>query len=130
MSSITETSPSDWLVSYPGNFLVESYTSVKKQLVYSTTSADRQNFLNKNHIYIYIYIYIFSIIYPRCIKEVFSDATVFIADFGLFLHHINSDRNTSMTLEEPSCLLDYDVLRSCLYHSKKNFYNAGLRPFL
>ena len=32
-----------------------------------------------------------SIIHPRCIKEVFSDATVFIADFGLFLHHIGSD---------------------------------------
>ena len=67
---------------------------------------------------IYIYIYI-SIIHSRCIKEVFSDATVFIADFGLFLHHIGSDRNLGMTLEEPSRLLDRDVLRSCLYQSKK-----------
>ena len=41
---------------------------------------------------IYIYIYI-SIIYSRCTKDVFSDGTVFIADFGLFLHHIGSDRN-------------------------------------
>ena len=38
-----------------------------------------------------------SIIHLRCIKEVFSDATVFIADFGLFLHHIGSDSNPGMT---------------------------------
>ena len=42
-------------------------------------------------------------------KEVFSDATVFIADFGLFLHHIGSDSNSGMTLEEPSRLSDRDV---------------------
>ena len=69
-------------------------------------------------IYIYIYIYI-SIIHPRCIKKVYSDATVFIADFGLFLHHIRSDSNPGMTLEEPSRLRDRDVLRSCLYQSKE-----------
>ena len=65
-----------------------------------------------------------SIIHPRCIKDVFSDATVFIADFKLFLHHIGSDRNSGMTLEEPSCLRDRDVLRSCLYQSKEKL-NKG-----
>ena len=60
-----------------------------------------------------------SIIHPRCIKEVFSDATFFIADFGLFLHHIGSDSNPGMTLEEPSRLRDRDVLGSCLYESKE-----------
>ena len=69
-----------------------------------------------------LWCYFFSIIHPRCIKEAFSDATVFIADFGLFLHHIGSDRNPGMILEEPSRLLDHDVLRSCLYQSKKNFF--------
>ena len=49
--------------------------------------------------------------------------------FRVFLHHIGSDRNPGMTLEEPSCLLDHDVLRSCLYPSKK-INKAGLRPFL
>ena len=62
-------------------------------------------------------LYYFSIIHPRCIKEVFSDATVFIADFGLFLHHIGSNSNPGMTLEEPSRHHDRDVLRSCLYQS-------------
>ena len=62
-----------------------------------------------------------SIIHPRCLKEVFSDATVFIADFGLFLHHIGSDSNPGMTLEEPSRLRDRDVLLSCLYQSKEKF---------
>ena len=62
-----------------------------------------------------------SIIHPRCIKEVFSDATVFIAYFGLFLRHIGSDSNPGMTLEEPSRLRDRDVLRSCLYQSKEKF---------
>ena len=42
---------------------------------------------------------------------------VFIADFGLFLHHISSDSNPGLTLKEPSRLRDRDVLRSCLYHS-------------
>ena len=36
-----------------------------------------------------------------------------------FLHHIGSDRNPGMTLEEPSRLLDRDVLRSCLYQSNQ-----------
>ena len=65
-----------------------------------------------------------SIIHPRCIKEVFSDATVFIADFGLFLHHIGSDSNPGMNLEEPSCLGDRGVLRLCLYQSKENSNNG------
>ena len=78
----------------------------------------------------FVFFFSFSIIHPRCIKEVFSDATVFITDFGLFLHHIGSDRNPGMTLEKPSRLLDRDVLRSCLYQSKENFYNARLRLFL
>ena len=84
------------------------------------------------YIYIYIHIYIYiSIIHLRCIKEVFSDATVFIADFGLFLHHIVSDSNPGMTLKEPSCPRDRDVLRSCLYESKEHFFiKAGLRPSL
>ena len=45
--------------------------------------------------------------------------TVNIADFGLFLHHIGSDSNPGMTLEEPSRLCDHDVLHSCLYQSKE-----------
>ena len=49
---------------------------------------------------------------------------VFIADFGLFLHHIGSDSNPDMTLKEPSRLRDRDVLRSCLYQSKEK----TLRP--
>ena len=67
----------------------------------------------------------FSIIHLRCIKEVFSDATVFIADFGLFLHHIGSDSNLGMTLEEPNRLRDRDVLRSCLHQSKEFFFYKG-----
>ena len=63
----------------------------------------------------------FSIIHLRCIKEVFSDVTVFIADFELFLHHLGSDSNPGMTLEEPSRLRDRDMLRSCLYQSEENF---------
>ena len=39
--------------------------------------------------------------------------------FQGFLHNIGSDSNPGMTLEEPSHLLDHDVLRSCLYQSKK-----------
>ena len=55
--------------------------------------------------------------------------TVFIADFGLFLHYIGSDSNPGMTLEEPSRLRDRDGLRSCLYQSKEKKRNkAGLRP--
>ena len=69
-------------------------------------------------------------IHPRCIKEVFSDVTVFIADFGLFLHHIGSDSNPVMTREEQSHLRDRDVLRSCLYQSKQKSIKAVLRPFL
>ena len=53
--------------------------------------------------------------------------TIFIADFGLFLHHIGSDSNPGMTLEEPSHLRDRDVLRSCLYQIKEKKNNkAGL----
>ena len=40
-SSITGTSPSDCLVSYPGHLLGESYFSAEMQLVYSTAQADR-----------------------------------------------------------------------------------------
>ena len=69
-------------------------------------------------VYTHTHTYI-SIIHPRCIKKVFSDATVFINDFELFLHHIGSDRNPGMTLEEPTRLLNRDMLRSCLYQSKK-----------
>ena len=47
---------------------------------------------------------------------------VFIADFGLFLHHIGSDSNLGITLKEPSRLRDRDVLRSCLYQSKEKKY--------
>ena len=56
--------------------------------------------------------------------------TVFIADFGLFLHHIGSDSNPGMTLKEPNHLPDNDVLRSCLYQSKEKTNKAGLQPFL
>ena len=44
---------------------------------------------------------------------------VFIADFGLFLHHISFDSNPGLTLKEPSRLRDRDVLGSCLYQSKE-----------
>ena len=39
-SSITGTSPSDCLVPYPRDSLVESYTSSEMQLLYSTAPAD------------------------------------------------------------------------------------------
>ena len=39
-SSITGTSPSNCLVSYPGHSMVGSYPSAEKQLVYSTAPAD------------------------------------------------------------------------------------------
>ena len=39
-SSITEASPSDYLVSYPGLSLQESYPSAEMQSVYSTAPAD------------------------------------------------------------------------------------------
>ena len=45
--------------------------------------------------------------------------TVFIADFGLFLHHIGSDSNPGMTLKKPNHLRDRDVLRSYLHQSKE-----------
>ena len=46
--------------------------------------------------------------------------TVFIADFGLFSAFISAPIVTlGMILEEPSRLRDRDVLRSCLYQSKK-----------
>ena len=40
-SSITETSPSDCLVSYPEHSLGNSYPSVEMQSVYSVASADK-----------------------------------------------------------------------------------------
>ena len=39
--------------------------------------------------------------------------------FRVFLHHINSDSNPGLTLKEPSCLRDRDMLHSCLYQSKE-----------
>ena len=77
-SSITGTSPSDCLVSYPGHPLgVGTYPSAEKQLVYSTAPADWARMYALNvcvyiyickcvcvcvcvciYIYIYIYIYI------------------------------------------------------------------------
>ena len=58
--------------------------------------------------------------------------TVFIADFGLFLHHIGSDSNPGMTLEEPSRLRDRNVLRSSLYQSKEKFTSklTWIKPLL
>ena len=56
-SSITGTSPSDFLVSYPGHSLVGgSYPSAEKQSVYSIAPADvasalsEQSLLNDNYI--------------------------------------------------------------------------------
>ena len=87
-----------------------------------SVKTDNSSFSVGVMVRINMYVVIFiSIIHPRCINEVFSDATVFIADFGLFLHHISSDSNPGMTLEEPSRLRDRDVLRSCLYQSKEKF---------
>ena len=40
-SSITEASPSDYLVSYPGHSLGESYPSAEMQSVYSAAPADK-----------------------------------------------------------------------------------------
>ena len=74
---------------------------------------------------VYIMCVCISIIHLRCIKEVFSDATVFIADFRLFLHYISSDSNPSMALEEPSRLCDRNVPRSCCYQSKERFFFKG-----
>ena len=39
-SSITESSPSDWLASYPGHLLGESYSTAEMQSVYSVAQAD------------------------------------------------------------------------------------------
>ena len=39
-SSLTGTSPSDYLVSYPGHLLEEYYPSAEMQSVYSTAPAD------------------------------------------------------------------------------------------
>ena len=105
---------------------------LRKILAKNTTIFEHQNKKQKLQIFEALYIRnmqpkikriffkpVLSIIHPRCIKEVFSDAIVFIADFGLFLHHIGSDSNPGMTLEEPSRLRDLDVLCSCLYQSKE-----------
>ena len=46
-SSITGTSPSDCLVSYPGHSLGESYLSAEMQSVYSATPEDWTKFYFK-----------------------------------------------------------------------------------
>ena len=57
---------------------------IRQHETYGHRQASMQlNIYVKTNIYLHTYIYI-SIIHPRCIKEVFSNATVFIADFGLF----------------------------------------------
>ena len=58
-------------------------------------------------------------------RYVFSDALSSSPISG-YMHHIGSDSNPGLTLEEPSRLLDRDVLRSCKNKTDK----AGLRPFL
>ena len=57
-SSITGTSPSDCLMSYPGHTLGEFYPSAEKQSVYSTALNDWEIVCVGIYIYIYIYIYI------------------------------------------------------------------------
>ena len=57
-SSITRTSPSDCLVSYPRHSLGESYPSAEKQSVHYTAPADWAK-TDCDNIYIYIYIYIY-----------------------------------------------------------------------
>ena len=49
-SNITETSPSDCLVSYLGHPVEKSYPSVEKQLVYYTAAADRARIFLMNKI--------------------------------------------------------------------------------
>ena len=46
-SSITGASPTDYLVSYPGYLLVESYPSAEMQLLYSIAPADWAGFLER-----------------------------------------------------------------------------------
>ena len=48
ISSITQTSPSDCLVLYPGHLLGRSYPSAVMQLVNSTVPADKAIFLKEN----------------------------------------------------------------------------------
>ena len=50
--SFTGTSPSDYLVPYPGNSLEESYPSTQIQAVYSATPTDRANITNLHFCYI------------------------------------------------------------------------------
>ena len=47
-SSITEASPSNCLVSYPGHSLGESYPSAEMQSVYSAAPANRKKKKQKN----------------------------------------------------------------------------------
>ena len=54
---------------------------------------------------------------------------VFIADFGLFLHHISSDSKPGLTLKEPSRHRDCDVYSRASTKAKKN-KKAELWPFL
>ena len=51
-SSITGTSPSDYLVSYPGLSLWGSYPPAEVQLVYSTVPADWASFYNSHNLHI------------------------------------------------------------------------------
>ena len=72
------------------------------------------------HIHMYMYAYIYVYIYPfQSYILGLQWCAVFIADFGLFLHHISSDSNPGLTLKEPSRLRGRDVLRSSLYQSKE-----------
>ena len=72
-----------------------------------------------------------SIIHPRCIKEVFSDATVFIANFGLFLHHIGSDSNLySGVLFYQENLVDIALRHSCPPpHQKENSFGESNKEY-
>ena len=56
-SSITGTSPSNYLVSYPGHSMeVGSYFTVEMQLLYSAAPADRATMCVCVCVYIYIYL--------------------------------------------------------------------------
>ena len=54
-SSITETSQSDCLVSYPGHSLGGFYPSAEVQSVYSTAPTDWAIYIYNHCVYIYIY---------------------------------------------------------------------------
>ena len=57
-SSITGTSPSDCLISYPGHSLGGCYPSAEVQSVYSTAAADWGSHEEARKYYIYIYVHI------------------------------------------------------------------------